>query len=311
MSRTRRRLLALHPEAAAAIRRGMPEDEQSEIEVEIASRRNLVQALRSFDRRARLHEELIIRLVGEVAHRGALDLELTSFLVGIRRSFVDAAGVELALAEISAGSTVLHFRPTQDLVPEAFEGEDALQVDSSAADAVGRAFVRLVEAAESEGDVARWVTMVRGLEEAVSALDHHELDAEMAWLSPGGPVELAKLTSRGRAYVRRLSEPKRDTRVRVVSGRVTELREVGIVKLRRGTSRTSPVTKVHVNRDTLVELRLQLGQTAYFIVQEMVDRDRLGREREARYEFIRVVGTQEASDLGIEVDEPGRPRRSK
>ncbi|MFC5851329.1 hypothetical protein ACFPZI_05635 [Streptomyces chlorus] len=76
----------------------------------------------------------------------------------------------------------------------------------------------------------------------------------------GGGMRSARLGERGRQYVERL----RDTRPRdqeiTISGRITELRESGWVKVKTGTAKNAPAYDVHFeDPETLLRMRPGLG----------------------------------------------------
>lgn len=296
MSELLRRLLAERSDEVAAWVDALEPNDDDELTWDVTSRRYLLETVRAYDPRARFAEELTVRLVGEVAESGRLSLELTPFLDGVRRAFADGGNVGMSLAGVSAGSTVLHFRPTEVVDPEPVGGADSVQVDATQADAAGRDFVALVAAAEAEGDVRRWVQMIRGLEEAVDALESQNLDAQLTWSSLGGSVQAAQLTWRGRGYVRALASTTPRERRRVVHGRVVELRETGRVKLKTGGHRNSPVHEVDVPSDVLLGMHLELGQEAHFLVVETVLLDKLARESEENLRFVHALTSNEAAE---------------
>lgn len=300
MSGTLRRLLEAHHDKVDDWLTPRPEDAAGTFEWELSWRRNQLAGLRSYDPHARFPEELAIRLVGDHAGHGGLDLMLTSILRGLRRSFEDRADIGLVLTGVSEGSTVLHFRPAGSTDDRPVGDDPAVQVDSSPADAVGREYVALLSAAEGGEDVGPWASMVRGLEETVDALDSHDLDAEVAWTSPGGAVLATPFTGVGRANVRGLASTQPRNKETVVGGRVVELRETGWVKLKRGRNRNAPVSEVHIDARELLAMRLALGDQAYFVVTEQVQIDRLGRESQRQLIFEKSVTAGVAAELGLE-----------
>jgi hypothetical protein len=290
-----RRLLAQHRDEVDRWRADLG-DSPDELTWDVSDRRNLLEAMRAYDPRARFPEELTVRLLGETA-RGAMDLELTPLLEGVRRSFVEGPGLNMALAGVSAGSTVLHFRPSETVDPEVVGEDEAVPVDATVADTAGREYVAMVAAAEAGQDVRRWTRMLRGLEQAVDALESENLAAQIRWSSVSGAITVAQLTERGRNNVRRLSEGTEHRRRRPVSGRVTELRETGWVKLKTGAGRTSPVHEVRLPSEVLLGLHLELGQQAHFMVVETVTTDHLARESGVTLEFERVLSAGEAAEM--------------
>ena len=59
------------------------------------------------------------------------------------------------------------------------------------------------------------------------------------------------------------------TEPRPISGRVTELRESGQVKVKTGTRRNSPAYLVQVPPEDLIAMRLSFGDAVNFLVEEV------------------------------------------
>lgn len=307
MSEVMKRLLREHRTEANLWFESQSSEPVSEIEWEVASRRNLLDSLRFVDPAIAFAEELTVRLVGEGTESGQLALELSPLLDGVRRSFDEHGQVSMALSGMSKGSTVLHFRsntPVDDckVEPERESAEETfdMPIDSSEVDAVGRHFVELVNAAEAQKDVRQWHKMVRGLEEVTKALETFDLTAQVAWSSMSGEFVTAAFTAAGRKFVRSLSEPRQDSRERFVSGRVTELRETGYVKLKTGFSHSSPIHEVHVPAELILNLGLSLGEQAHFLTKATVKHDRVGRQLSTRLDFLRVLSANEAAALELD-----------
>lgn len=258
-------------------------------------RRHWLEAARHYDPAAQLHEELVVRLRGEAADRGALDFRIGDALLKPLREGVSAAArkdVELELTGVSRGSTVLHVRPS---VPEIVSDadEDLPVVDSSIADPAMRDLLKLVDAAEKEQDVRRWERIVPGLDGVVEALDKFDLSMDMRWFSLDGTVRSSHLTRRGKDYVRSLRNIEVQKSKVGITGRITELRESGLVKIKTGVSRTSSAYEVRVDSEALIGMHLELGMTVSFVVEVARKTDRLGRARSTEYRFLRVSDGQE------------------
>ncbi|MEV2210950.1 hypothetical protein AB0H86_05515 [Streptomyces sp. NPDC050997] len=258
-------------------------------------RRHWLEAVRHYDPAAQLHEELVVRLRGEAADRGALDFRIGDALLKPLREGVSAAArkdVELELTGVSRGSTILHVRPS---VPEIVSDtdEDLAVVDSSIADPAMRDFLKLVDAAEKEQDVRRWERIVPGLDGVVEALDKFDLSMDMRWFSLDGTVRSSHLSRRGKDYVRSLRNTEVQKSKMGITGRITELRESGVVKIKTGVSRTSSAYEVRIDPEGLIGMHLELGMTVSFVVEVARKTDRLGHARSTEYRFLRVSDGQE------------------
>ncbi|MFI9314338.1 hypothetical protein ACIG0B_13855 [Streptomyces althioticus] len=291
----RQRALERNREANARFFADQDSEHLTEDAYEEELRRHWLEAVRHYDPAAQLHEELVVRLRGEAADRGALDFRIGDALLKPLKEGVSAAArkeVELELTGISRGSTVLHVRPSvPEIVSE--DGEDLTVVDSSVADPAMRDLLKLVDAAEQEQDVRRWERIVPGLDGVVEALDKFDLSMDMRWFSLDGTVRSSHLSRQGKDYIRSL----RDTEVQKsrmgITGRITELRESGVVKIKTGVSRTSSAYEVRVHPESLIGMHLELGMTVSFVVEVARKTDRIGRARSTEYRFLRVSDGQE------------------
>lgn len=291
----RQRALERNREANAGFFADQDSDHLSEDAYEEELRRHWLEAARHYDPAAQLHEELVVRLRGEAADRGALDFRIGDALLKPLREGVSAAArkdVELELTGVSRGSTVLHVRPS---VPEIVgdTDEDLPVVDSSIADPAMRDLLKLVDAAEKEQDVRRWERIVPGLDGVVEALDKFDLSMDMRWFSLDGTVRSSHLSRRGKDYVRSLRSIEVQKSKVGITGRITELRESGVVKIKTGVSRTSSAYEVRVDSEALIGMHLELGMTVSFVVEVSRKTDRLGRARSTEYRFLRVSDGQE------------------
>lgn len=292
----RQRALERNREANRSFFADLGEDSQDPVRHAEELRRLWLEAARHYDPSASLEEELTVCLKGESADRGALDFRIGDSLLKPLRDGVSAAArkdVELELTGVSSGSTVLHVRPkTPDVIATDEQGEFA-HVDTSVADPAIRDLLKLIDAAENERDVRRWERMVPGLDGVVEALDKFDLSVEMRWRSLDGAVRSSSLSSRGKEYVRRLRNVETHKSQIAVTGRITELRESGVVKVKTGISRKSSAYEVRVDSETLIDMHLELGMTVSFVVQVVKKKDKVGRERSTEYHFIRMGDGQE------------------
>ncbi|MBO7940314.1 hypothetical protein JTP77_030945 [Streptomyces sp. S9] len=293
----RQRALERNREANARFFADQDAEHLSEDSYEEELRRHWLEAVRHYDPAAQLHEELVVRLRGEAADRGALDFRIGDALLKPLREGVSAAArkdVELELTGVSRGSTVLHVRPSvPEIVSDAEGEEDLAVVDSSIADPAMRDFLKLVDAAEKEQDVRRWERIVPGLDGVVEALDKFDLSMDMRWFSLDGTVRSSHLSRRGKDYVRSLRNTEVQRSRIGITGRITELRESGVVKIKTGVSRTSSAYEVRVESEALIGMHLELGMTVSFVVEVARKMDRLGRARSTEYRFLRVSDGQE------------------
>lgn len=265
-----------------------------------ASRQAELESLRAVDPSAGLGEEMTVRLLGEGAN-GTLDLEWNDVLEGVKRTVEKLSGGGLELAGLSSGSTVVHLRPTtgRDLRQQMAEGVDSAPLDGSKAETAATAFVQLLRAAESRDDVRPWADAMRGgFDLFVDALDKHDLDAQVAWWASSGQVRSAKITRSGRTYIKELRERTATEHHIPISGRVTELRESGHLRVKTGTSANSPSYDVHFeNPSDLLERHLELGASVHLLVTVIQQKDRLGRPADARYEFLQFNPSQEGTRI--------------
>ncbi|GAB4084081.1 hypothetical protein GCM10028784_07110 [Myceligenerans cantabricum] len=307
-SSVRRYLLEKHQEELQEWGESEDSGPTEGLALEIEERQNYLDAIREFNPGASFTEQLAVRLMGGAARRGLLDLQLAPILDGISRIFQDARSVNMGLEGVGTGSTVLYLRPVPISLADDSEGDEPdlvlddpeAPVSATAADDIGRTLIKVVEATEEAADLRGFTRYVKGLEMVSDTLDEHDLEAEFLWSSMSGNRSTARLTSAGRGYLRRLKQVSPKTTETPVSGRVVELRESGYVKIKSGSARRSPSYDVHVERDTLLDLRLSLGDTVHMLIEEQLERDQLGRETKRRYEFIRRIYSTD--ELGLDED---------
>lgn len=297
----RQRVLERNRDANARYFADHEDAHASDAEYESELRQHWLATARYYDPQAHLQEELTLRLKGELADNGALDFRVADALLKPLREGVSAAArqvVELELVGISQGSTVLHVQPAESATEHDTEGA-LTRVDSSVADPAMRDLLKLIDAAEHERDVRPWERMIQGLDSMVEALDKFDLSIDVRWRAPDGEVRDSHLSQRGKAFIRNLRKidavPTRTT----ITGRVTELRESGMVRVKTGTSRKSPSYEIRFESHELMELHLELGVNVSFVVEKLEKRDKLGREHSPQYRFLRRSESQ-----GVLPDEP-------
>ncbi|MFF0409917.1 hypothetical protein ACFYUY_05705 [Kitasatospora sp. NPDC004745] len=258
-------------------------------------RKNWLEAARHYDPTARLYEELTVRLRGEAADRGALDFRVGDALLKPLREGVSAAArkdVDLELTGVSRGSTVLHIHPKFPEIASS-DAPEIIEVDSSAADPAIRDLLKLIDAAEHEQDVRQWERIVPCLDGLVEALDRFDLSMEMRWSSLDGSVRASHLSGRGKSYVRSLRALQLSRTKMAVTGRITELREKGLVKIKTGSAKNSTAYEIRVSPEHLMSMHLELGVTVSFVVEVTKKVDKLGRPKSTEYNFVRIGDSQE------------------
>jgi hypothetical protein len=282
-------------------------------EFDSEANRTRLASLRSFDSQASLEEELRVRLVSSSLHEGALSFDAGAILLRpLQDSISSLAGdsVELELVGVSAGSTVLHVRPRQ--VREAGPVDIAgVPVDATSTEAPLRAFVELLRAAESESDLGQWVKAVDALGRFSRALERFDAQADVGWSGVSGEVQSAWFGRSGRDYVRRMLETSAQPVTLPISGRVTELRESGVVRVKAGATRKSPSYEVKMEPGDLLGMHLEIGQTVHFMVRLEQQVDQLGQVRATDVFFVSNNTGYSPADgalpLGDDGDAPQAP----
>lgn len=275
----------------------------TEAEFETASRRNWLEAARHYDPTAALGEELIVRLRGPKAEDGGLSFSIGDALLKPLQDSVSSAAnddVELEIVSLSQGSTVLHVRPRS---VQEVEEEHEVRVDSSSVDHAMRALLRLVAAVEHQQDVREWLGVLGSLDRLVDALQKFDLNVNLTWFALDGEARVAELTAQGRTYYLGLQDTTKERSHRPITGRVTELREAGVVKIKAGSSRRSPAYEVRVEPADLIGMHLELGQLVGFLVREDVVRDKLGREHGRTWTYVRHLSSGDSFDDIDDIDE--------
>lgn len=214
-----RRLAAKHPASAAEAVLLRAADSRAELETSLRSA--TLEARRRFDPTASLLEELQVRLMGARAN-GALEVQMADDLLEPLAEAVSALAeseVELELAGVSEGSTVLHLRPRGAVAAEV----DGVPVDSSSGDTALGAFISLLVGLDDGEDVRRHPVALRALSRLYSGLERYQLGAEYAWYARDGRYREATLSGEGRERLDELTRTVEKTSERDISGHVVEL----------------------------------------------------------------------------------------
>ncbi|MBX6768195.1 MAG: hypothetical protein IRY90_13755 [Actinomadura rubrobrunea] len=246
-------------------------------------RRQWLDAAREYRPDAALKEELQIRLIGSTVETGALGFEIVKKLLGPLRMAIAPTtkkDLGLRLVGLSAGGTILLVqaaptRPRSDTDPLLSD------TGSSPADVAIRHFIRLIDTAESEGDIREWYSALKHLYKLVDVLDEFDLSMALRWLSRTGAVRSSRLTRRGRSHVRALQAVHTKKERKTISGRITELHKSGHVKIKSDFSYS-----VDVAWDTLNDMHLELDQEVSFIVEATTTSDKFGVKESHAYEFV-------------------------
>ncbi|MCL8026078.1 hypothetical protein [Nocardioides bruguierae] len=273
---------------------------------ETEANRARLAGLRELDPQASLHEELRVRLVASTLAQGALTFDVGSALLKpLQESVASLADdqVELELTGVSVGSTVLHVRPRHTVHSESDEDPAVgdQPIDSTSTEAALRAFVDLAGAAEREEDLRRWLKAADAFGRFSKALDKIDAQVDVAFSGVSGEVRSAWFGNRGRDYVRRILETTPQPQTTIISGRVVELRESGIVKVKTGIQRNSPAYDVRVDPPDLIDMHLELGQGVTFVVRIVQQVDGLGQAQSVEVLFVSTADGFSTADIPLEV----------
>ncbi|GGZ91256.1 hypothetical protein ACFOOM_04715 [Streptomyces echinoruber] len=298
----RRALLAGDPAAAEAAERLLDEmgtEERDDEEIEAEHRASRLAAMREYEPTARLDEELLLRLTGPETEGGALRFQWGDALLGpVENALSVAAGtpVQLELTGVSAGSTVVHARPVAAAVPA-----EPNTLDAPTATAAGtgmRTLTELLTALEAEHDVREWTRLFDAVDALARALSKYRLDLGVTWYDADGGMRRAQLTERGRRYVERLRETRDRDQEITISGRITELRESGWVKVKTGTAKNAPAYDVRFEKpEELLRMRPGLGDNVHFRVRFTQRLDAVGIARATEYTYLGPAAEQTSLPL--------------
>ncbi|KUL27190.1 hypothetical protein [Streptomyces regalis] len=301
--RERRRALLANDsaaaEAAARLLEEMGTEERDDEEVEAEHRASRLAAVREYEPDARLDEELQIRLTGPDTEGGALRFQWGDALLNPVENAVSAAAgtpVQLEVTGISSGSTVVHARPVAPATsPEPY----ALDASATSAASTGMSMLAdLLAAVESEQDIREWARIFDAVETLARALGKYQLDLGVTWYGADGSMRRAKLTERGRRYVERLRETRDRDQEITISGRITELRESGWVKVKTGTAKNAPAYDVRFEEPgELLRMRPGLGDNVHFRVRFRQRLDSVGIARATEYTYLGPAAEQTSLPL--------------
>ncbi|MGW0139297.1 hypothetical protein [Streptomyces calvus] len=298
----RRALLRNDPNAHARAQRLLEEmgtEERDDDAVEADHRASRLAAARQYEPNAHLDEELRLRLTGPDTEGGALRFQWGDALLDpVEKAVSAAAGtpVQLELTGLSAGSTVIHARP----VAAAYApDEPALDAPATSATSTGmQTFTRLLDALESEEDIREWSRLFDSVDAVARALDKYALDLDVTWYDANGGMRSARLGERGRQYVGRLRGTRPRDQEITVSGRITELRESGWVKVKTGTAKNAPAYDVHFeDPEVLIRMRPVLGDNVHFRIRFRQRLDAVGIARATEYTYLGQAAEQVALPL--------------
>jgi hypothetical protein len=298
----RRALLAGDPAAAEAAERLLDEmgtEERNDEEIEAEHRASRLAAMREYEPTARLDEELLLRLTGPETEGGALRFQWGDALLGpVENALSVAAGtpVQLELTGVSAGSTVVHARPVAAVVSTE---PNALDAPTATAAGTGmRTLTELLTALEAEHDVREWTRLFDAVDALARALSKYRLDLGVTWYDADGGMRRAQLTERGRRYVERLRETRDRDQEITISGRITELRESGWVKVKTGTAKNAPAYDVRFEKpEELLRMRPGLGDNVHFRVRFTQRLDAVGIARATEYTYLGPAAEQTSLPL--------------
>jgi hypothetical protein len=293
----RRALLRDDPHAAETAARLLEEmgtEERDDEEIEAEHRASRLTAVREYEPHARLDEELQLRLTGPDTEGGALRFQWGDALLSPVESALSAAAgtpVQLELTGLSAGSTVVHARP---VAPTAFPEQPVIDAPATSATSTGMyALTKLLAALEAEQDIREWARLFDAVDGLARALSKYELDLGMTWYGGNGGMHRAQLTARGRRYVERLRETRPRDQEITISGRITELRESGWVKVKTGTAKNAPAYDVHFEEpEELLRMRPGLGDNVHFRVRFRQRLDSVGIARSTEYSYLGSASEQ-------------------
>jgi hypothetical protein len=245
-------------------------------------------------------EELQLRLTGPDTDGGALRFQWGDALLEPVEHMVSVAAgtpVQLELTGISTGSTVVHARP---VTAPAESGEpDTLDAPATSAASTGLGtLTTLLDALESEHDIREWARLFDAVEAVSRALSRYELNLGVTWYDADGHMRRARLTERGRHYVKRLRETRDRDQEITISGRITELRESGLVKVKTGTAKNAPAYDVRFEEpEELLRMRPGLGDNVHFRVRFRQQLDSMGIARSTEYTYLGPAAEQTSLPL--------------
>ncbi|MFC8914213.1 hypothetical protein ACFT5C_00425 [Streptomyces sp. NPDC057116] len=287
----RRALLGDDPAAESNAARLLSElgtEDRDDDAIEADHRSSRLAAVREYSPHARLDEELRLRLTGPDTGGGALRFQWGHAILHPIEAAVSAAAgtpVQLEVTGISAGSTVIHARPVagQDVgEPGTFDAP----VTSAASTGVAT-LTELLRALETGSDVREWAQFFDAVDSLSRALGKYRLDLGLTWYDADGGTRRATLTERGRRYVERLRQTRDRDQEITISGRITELRESGWVKVKAGVAKNAHAYDVRFeDPEELLRMRPGLGDNVHFRVRFRQRLDAVGIARSTEFTYL-------------------------
>ncbi|MEU6538083.1 hypothetical protein [Streptomyces sp. NPDC047000] len=281
------------------------EDRDSE-EIEAEHRASRLAAVREYDPSARLEEELQLRLSGPDAEGGALRFQWGDALLSPVEGVLSAAAgspVELELTGISVGSTVIHARPVTRSSTQEPPEQEAPVLDAPVPSTTGmgmHALAKVLTALESGQDIREWARLFDAVDGLARALGKYRLDLGMTWYAADGRMRRAQLTERGRHHIEQLRETSPRDQEIIISGRITELRESGWIKVKTGTAKNAPAYDVHFDEPgELLRMRPVLGDNVHFRVRFRQRLDAVGIARSTEYTYLGPAAEQPPLPLDV------------
>ncbi|MER5338844.1 hypothetical protein ABT030_00585 [Streptomyces mirabilis] len=306
MSTARNRLMAKHrAEAQAWLQDEVERPVPSEDEYDSLVRAQWLEGARTYDSGATLAEELILRLRGDAAQSGGLDLTVGGQLLKPLQEMVTSAAnreVKLLLVGISPGSTVLHFRPAEEASPEeapAVGATASVPAPVSVDTAVHR-ILDLLTTAESGRENPQWGQTEKSMGDLARVLARFDLTADLRWMDQAGGVASTSLSERGRDTVAswHAEVPTVEPDTLQISGSITMLDQfAGVAKVKTGASKKSKAYSVQFDPGDLVGLQLTLGQQVHFTVEE---RPRIKRDGSLASEIFFVSWDNRSNPPGAD-----------
>lgn len=264
-----------------------------------AFRRQRLNFMQVYDSAAALQEELLLRLMGEGADGALFPVNWNDIISRVQTALQEftEAPLHLRVAGYSTGSTVVHLvaepSDTEAEHHESLEPEDET-VDHVHQTPLADASMRLMKvlcAAELRSDLRAWSGHLEAVEKFSEALHKRDLSADVKFLGSGGKIARATLTRAGMDYLEELQETKDVTTVQHVSGRIVNLSESGLVRIKAGVNRNSKVHDVHVDPSEMIA-NLHIGQQVHWEVRSVTTVDRVQRTRQQVLQFKRVSPLQ-------------------
>lgn len=249
------------------------------------------QALLDIDPSALRVSELRLRLAGPSIRDGFYDSDVQNALAGpLGKELSAAAGskhpqqTRLGLVGISPGSVILHYRPSEPVLP-APGGEEGVEIVP--ADMAVRKVLslhRMFEDQANPAEIAAFAgtskALLKGAKGVVEALERFDLELSATWWSPSGEKVRSLLTKRGRDHAVGVFKHQELAERISISGRVSALDEDGIVTVRTPTQKYA----VRVEEDAVADF--ELGETVHLYVRAVAHVDQVGLKGRSDYTLM-------------------------